>query len=240
MENYREFFFTAFPRRHDGRGMLYAVFTALMLFLCANSAEAKSHGKKTHEKHSSSSSVKHTSPSKSSKKHGSTSSKAYDNKSSKKHGSSSSKSSRKRGSSRKKSAPPEEVALRSTDYPREISGRIAAYNSELEEIKALSHKDPKMAMARGEVLKIKRESFEVYSNFMSSMSGREADRIRKTVAEQGWYKGMPQIAFVVSKGLPDDIETLPDKNGSRIKLIYKSVGTYYFEKGTLRSFGKAG
>ncbi len=32
------------------------------------------------------------------------------------------------------------------------------------------------------------------------MSGREADKIRKTVADGAWYKGMPQIAFIASMG----------------------------------------
>ena len=128
--------------------------------------------------------------------------------------------------------------MKPADYPSEISGRVTDYNAELEQIKAMEKQDAKMAKARGEVLKIKKESFEVYANFMSNLNGgRDVDKIRKTVAAQGWYKGMPQIAFVVSKGLPDDIETV---STTGLKLIYKSVGTYYFEKGTLRSFDKSG
>ena len=46
---------------------------------------------------------------------------------------------------------------------------------------------------------------------------------------------MPQIAFVVSMGLPDDVEITPPNEGSRLKLVYKS-SVFYFEKGRLRSY----
>ena len=69
------------------------------------------------------------------------------------------------------------------------------------------------------------------------MDNRRAEKVRKAVAARGWYKGMPQIAFVVSMGLPDDVETIPDKGGDRLRLVYHSV-SYYFEKGELRSVKK--
>ncbi len=132
-----------------------------------------------------------------------------------------------------------ETPLKPRNYPAEISGRIAAYNAQVNEINEVRKTDPKLAKARGEVLKIQRESFEIYTSFMASMGGGEADKIRKTVAAGAWYKGMPQIAFIASMGLPDDVETTPAKDGSRLKLVYKST-SFYFEKGTLRSFDKAG
>jgi len=125
-----------------------------------------------------------------------------------------------------------EVFLKPADYPAEISGRIALYNNEVTEINALRKKDPSMAKARGEVLKIRKESFDQYAAFMASTQGREADKIRKTVAANGWYKGMPQIAFVAAQGLPDD---LTSQDANRLTLIYKS-GCYHFDRGRLRSF----
>jgi hypothetical protein len=141
--------------------------------------------------------------------------------------------------SKKKSQPTTETELKPENYPAEIAGRIRLYNADVREINGVRKKDPKLAKARGEVLKIQKESFEVYTTFMSSMSGRDADKIRKTVSQNGWYKGMPQIAFIASMGLPDDVEGAPSKEGNHLKLMYKS-GTYYFEKGRLRSFDKAG
>jgi len=143
-----------------------------------------------------------------------------------------------KSSSKKPTGPTLPVPLKPENYPAEIGFRIRLYNAELSEINAIRKNDKKLAQARDEVLKIKKESFEVYSAFISS-AGRDMDKIRKTVAAQGWYKGMPQIAFVASKGLPDDIETTRLKDGSRLKLIYNPVGYYIFEKGQLRSFEKA-
>jgi hypothetical protein len=131
-----------------------------------------------------------------------------------------------------------ETPLKPENYPAEISGRIAAYNVQVNEINSVRKKDPKLATARGEVLKIQKESFEIYTSFMASVNGREVDKIRKTVAAGAWYKGMPQIAFVASMGLPDDVETTPAKDGSRLKLVYKST-SFYFENGTLHGFDAA-
>jgi hypothetical protein len=125
--------------------------------------------------------------------------------------------------------------LRTADYPPEISGQIAAYNSLVKQINAERKKDPKLAKARGEVLEIQKESFDLYASFMAEMNGREVDKIRKAVAVKGWYKGMPQIAFVVSMGLPDDLESMPAKDGGQLKLIYKT-SSFYFEKGRLREY----
>jgi hypothetical protein len=130
-----------------------------------------------------------------------------------------------------------DVMLKPENYPPEISGRIAAYNEKLNENKALSHKDVKLAKAKGEVLKIERESFEAYTSFISSADPRQAAKIRKAVALNGWYKGIPQIAFIASMGLPDDLEAASDHNQKQLRLIYKS-DSYYFEKGTLRSWKK--
>lgn len=150
----------------------------------------------------------------------------------------SSSSSKKKGSSSKNTAKKpvslDEVPLKASNYPAEISGRIALYNEEVSEINAVRKKDPAMAKARGEVLKIRKESFDQYGTFMASMKGGETDKIRKAVASNGWYKGMPQIAFVASQGLPDDLVSGKD---SRLTLIYKS-GSYHFEKGRLRSYDK--
>lgn len=128
-----------------------------------------------------------------------------------------------------------DVALKPENYPPEISGRIAAYNARVKENNALRRKDAGLAKARSEVLKIERESFEVYGNFISSADPRQAAKIRKAVAVNGWYKGMPQIAFIASMGLPDDLETVRDRNEKQLRLIYKS-SSYYFEKGVLRSW----
>jgi|ERR1700677_630842 len=128
-----------------------------------------------------------------------------------------------------------ETPLKKENYPAEISGRIAIYNTQVVEINTLRKTDPKLAKARGEVLKIQKESFELYTSFMASMPGREADKIRKAVSTNAWYKDMPQIAFVASMGLPDDVETTPPQDGSRLKLTYKSA-FFYFEKGRLRSY----
>jgi len=125
--------------------------------------------------------------------------------------------------------------LDSVNYPPELSARIADYNTQAREINAIRGKDPKMAKARGEVLEIQRESFELYANFIASMRGREADKIRKTVSAKAWYKGMPQIAFVVSMGLPDDVQNMPAGDGTGLKLVYKS-SSFYFEKGRLRAY----
>lgn len=152
----------------------------------------------------------------------------------KKTSSKSSSSSKKKSSSAKKPVSLNEVPLKAANYPAEISGRIALYNEEVSEINAVRKKDPAMAKARGEVLKIRKESFDQYGAFMASMKGGEADKIRKAVATNGWYKGMPQIAFVASQGLPDDLVSSKD---SRLTLIYKS-GSYHFEKGRLRSYDK--
>lgn len=130
---------------------------------------------------------------------------------------------------------PDEKPLLASNYPPELGARIAEYNEEAREINAVRKKDPKLAKARGEVLAIRKQSFELYAMFITSMSPREADKIRKTVAAKAWYKGMPQIAFVVSMGLPDDLETTPPKDGSRLKLVYKT-STFYFEKGRLRDY----
>lgn len=127
------------------------------------------------------------------------------------------------------------VPLKPENYPPEISGRIAAYNARLKENNALRRKDANLAKAKGEVLKIEKESFDVYGNFIASIDSRQAEKIRKAVAANGWYKGMPQIAFVASKGLPDDLELSPDHNNKRLRLIYQS-NSYYFEKGVLRSW----
>ena len=128
----------------------------------------------------------------------------------------------------------DEVPLDPGHYPIEISKRIMAYNADVKEINAERKKDPRLAKARGEVLKIQKESYELYTSFMDSMDGRDADKIRKTVAGNAWYKGMPQIAFLASMGLPDDIGATPAKDGG-LTLIYKST-SFYFEKGRLRSF----
>ena len=64
-----------------------------------------------------------------------------------------------------------------------------------------------------------------------------AEKVRKAVLAKGWYKGMPQIAFVVSMGLPDDVETIPGKDGDQLRLVY-GQSSYYFEKGELRSVKK--
>lgn len=130
---------------------------------------------------------------------------------------------------------PDEKQLLASNYPPELAARIAEYNEEAREINAIRKKDPKMAKARGEVLAIRKQSFELYAMFITSMPSREAGKIRKTVAAKAWYKGMPQIAFVVSMGLPDDLETTPPKDGSRLKLVYKT-STFYFEKGRLRDY----
>jgi hypothetical protein len=132
-----------------------------------------------------------------------------------------------------------EIPLKSENYPAEISSRIAAYNVQVNDINAVRKKDPKLAKARGDVLKIQKEIFENYTSFMASMNGREADKIRKTVATGAWYKGMPQVAFIASMGLPDDVQTTPVQDGSRLKLIYKST-SFTFEKGRLRSYDNAG
>jgi hypothetical protein len=137
----------------------------------------------------------------------------------------------------KKHVSPDVAQLSPANYPPEISSRVAAYNAQAREINALRNKDPRMAKARGEVLEIQRQSFELYASFMSCESGREAGKIRQAVAVNGWYKGMPQIAFVVSMGLPDDIES-PSKQDGRLKLVYKS-STFYFEKGRLREYEAA-
>ncbi len=147
----------------------------------------------------------------------------------------------KKGSASKKGAQakhinPNEVALKPTEYPPEISSQIAAYNQQVAEINALRKTDPKMAKARGEILALQKESFDLYATLMAELNGRgEAGQIRKAVAVKGWYKGMPQIAFVVSMGLPDDVETTPPQDGSRLKLTYKT-STFYFEKGRLRAY----
>ena len=148
------------------------------------------------------------------------------------------KKTKSKPSSKKPAGPVLPVPLKPENYPAEIRFRINAYNAELAEINGLRKKDSKLAHARDEVLKIKKESFEVYTAYVSS-AGRETEKIRKTVAAQGWYKGMSQIAFVASKGLPDDIQTVRLRDGSGLKLIYNSVGVYSFEKGQLRSFDKA-
>ena len=125
-----------------------------------------------------------------------------------------------------------ETPLKPGNYPPEIAVRVAAYNAQVVEINTQRKKDPKLAKARGEVLAIQKQSFDVYASFMAEMNGREADKIRKAVAVGGWYKGMPQIAFVASMGLPDDIES-PPREGGRVKMVYKT-SVYYFEKGRLR------
>lgn len=135
----------------------------------------------------------------------------------------------------KKAVSPDRPQLRTADYPPEITSQIAAYNVLVKEINAERKKDPKLAKARGEVLEIQKESFDLYASFMAEMGGREVDKIRKAVAVKGWYKGMPQIAFVVSMGLPDDLESMPAKDGGQLKLIYKS-SSFYFEKGRLREY----
>ncbi|MGB8352991.1 MAG: hypothetical protein WCD79_03815 [Chthoniobacteraceae bacterium] len=193
-----------------------------MLCVCGQRAEAATHKKKSHSSeggsHSSSKS-KHGGPG--SSRHGS------------KHGGRTPKP----GYSKKNTEPPKPVALRTGDFPAEMGSQVGAYNAELAEIDALRHKDAKMAQARGEVLKIKRDSFELYRNFISSMDTRRAEKVRKAVLAKGWYKGMPQIAFVVSMGLPDDIETIPQKNGDQLRLVY-GKSSYFFEKGELRSIKK--
>ena len=81
------------------------------------------------------------------------------------------------------------MALRAGDFPAEMGSQVGTYNTELAEIDALRHKDPKMAQARGEVLKIKRDSFELYRNFISSMDTRRAEKVRKAVLSKGWVQG---------------------------------------------------
>lgn len=231
MQRYQAFLFTA-SRRNAGV-FLRAVVAVVILCLGLSTAGASTHRKKKSDSDSDSSS---SSSSRHSSSHGSSSR----HHSSRNSGHSSSHSGSKRGSasSKKKNEAPALVSLKPEHYPAEIAGQIRAYNAELAEVNGLRRKDASMAKARTEVLKIKKESFETYITFMSAFSGREADKIRKAVATNGWYKGMPQIAFVVSQGLPDDIESTPIRDGQRLKLTYKS-GTYYFEKGKLRSFDKA-
>jgi len=211
MEHYRVIFLTASRQRAKG-AFLCAVAGAVMLCVCGQRAEASTHKKKSH----SSSGTSHSHSSSSSKHGGRTP---------------------KPGYSKKHEEPPKPVALRAGDFPAEMGSQVATYNAELAEIDALRKKDPKMAQAKGEVLKIKRDSFELYRNFISSMDIRHAEKVRKAVLAKGWYKGMPQIAFVVSMGLPDDIETIPNKDGDQLRLVYGQT-SYYFEKGELRSVKK--
>ena len=213
MEQYRAIFLTATRQRARGVFLCVAL-GAAMLCVCGQRAEASTHKKKSHSSESGS----HSS---SKSKHGS------------KHGGRTPKP----GYSKKNTEPPKPVALRTGDFPAEMASQVASYNAELAEIDALRHKDAKMAQARGEVLKIKRDSFELYRNFISSMDTRRAEKVRKAVLAKGWYKGMPQIAFVVSMGLPDDIETIPQKGGDQLRLVY-GKSSYFFEKGELRSIKK--
>ena len=148
-------------------------------------------------------------------------------------------SSSKRKGSKKATPPPVPayVELKTQDYPAEIAGRLADYNTKLNEVKALHKKDPAMEKARGEVLKIEKESFDLYKDYIAASDPKRIEKIRATVASRGWTKGMPKIAFIVSMGLPDDIETVPSRDGSSLRLIYNST-SYYFEKGVLRSVKK--
>jgi len=218
MEHYRVIFLTASRQRTNG-AFLCAVIGAVVVCVCGQHAEAATHKKKSHS--SSSDSHSHSHSSSSSSKHGG------------KHGGRTPKP----GYSKKHEEPQKPVALRAGDFPAEMGSQVATYNTELAEIDALRRKDPKMAQAKGEILKIKRDSFELYRNFISSMDTRRAEKVRKAVLAKGWYKGMPQIAFVVSMGLPDDIETIPKKDGDQLRLVY-GQSSYYFEKGELRSVKK--
>ena len=193
------------------RGLLIASL-ALCWLSSADSARASSSSKK--KRTASAHSSKSTKSSKSSK---------------------SSKTAKTSGKSAKPKVSPDIAQLRGSNYPPEISARVTEYNKQAADINTLRKTDPKMAKARGDILAIEKESFDLYASLMVEIGKGEADKIRKAVAVNGWYKGMPQIAFVVSMGLPDDVESTPQKGGSQLKLMYKG-SSFYFEKGRLATY----
>jgi len=157
MEHNREIFFGAF-RQRTRNVLLCATLGVMTLGLCPQPAVASSHKKKSHSSSTSSKSAGSKSKHSSSGGHGSS-------KRSSKHGGRTPKP----GESKKHTEPPKPVALRTGDFPAEMASQVASYNSELAEIDALRGKDAKMAQARGEVLKIKKDSFELYRNYISSL-----------------------------------------------------------------------